>query len=306
MPAEKVARPADSPDKVALGKLLFFDPRLSRDGRVSCATCHDPAKGWADGRAVAVGIGGQKGRRNTPGLVNVGRRTKLFWDGRASSLEEQAHFPISDPKEMGSSLEEAAGRVAAIDGYRRRFREAFGDDRATAARIASALGAFERTLVSFDSPYDRYLDGDKTVLSTAALSGLNLFSGKGRCFMCHDVTSRGVVNPEFLNIGLSSPAAGGDMGRYEVSKDDDDIRSFNVADLRNLKYTAPYMHDGRFATLSEVLDFYNKGSDEVDPRKIPWVAPLGLTEQEKRDMLEFLDALNGDPLAMAPPKDLPK
>ncbi len=304
-PVKPIARP-ESPDIVALGKLLFFDPRLSRDGLFSCATCHDPAKGWADGRAVAVGTKGQKGRRNTPGLLNVGRRAKLFWDGRSSSLEDQVHFPVGDPKEMGGSLEEAAERVGSVHGYRRYFRKAFGDDGVTAARIASAVSAFERTLVSFDSPYDRYLDGDKVALGTAALSGLSNFNGKGRCFMCHDLTNRGPVDPEFLNIGLSSPTSSGDMGRYEVSKQEEDIRSFNVAELRNLKYTAPYMHDGRFGTLREVIDFYNKGSDEIDPRKIPWVAPLGFTEQEKSDVLEFLDALNGDPLAIAPPKDLPK
>jgi len=305
-PAAPIASPVVSSETVALGKLLFFDPRLSRNGLISCATCHDPAKGWADGRAVAVGIGGQKGRRKTPSLLNVGRREKLFWDGRSSSLEDQVHFPVGDAKEMGSSLEQAAKHIGAVDGYRPYFKSAFGDDGVTPARIASAIAAFERTLVSFNSPYDRYLDGDKTALSPVALRGLNQSFTKGRCFMCHDLTKRGPVDPEFLDIGLSTPTAAGDMGRYEVTKKDDDVRAFRVPDLRNLKYTAPYMHDGRFRTLREVIDFYNRGSDEVDPMKIPWIAPLGLTEQEKLDLLEFLDALNGDPLAMAPPEDIPK
>lgn len=255
---------------------------------------------------MAVGIGGQQGRRNTLSLLNVGRREKLFWDGRASSLEDQVHFPVGDPKEMGSSLEEAAKNISAVGAYRPYFHKAFGDDAVTPARIASALTAFERTLVSFDSPFDRYLDGDKAALNAAAVNGMGVFNGKGRCFMCHDLTNRGSVNPEFLNIGLSSPTSSADAGRYEVTKKEDDNRSFAVPDLRHLKYTAPYMHDGRFRTLDEVVEFYNKGSDDYDPLKIPWVAPLGLTEQEKRDLVEFLDALNGDPLAMAPPKKLPK
>lgn len=207
---------------------------------------------------------------------------------------------------MGSSLEEAAKHIGAVDGYRPYFKRAFGSDDVTPQRLASAIAAFERTLVSFDSPYDRHLDGDTRALSPTALRGLDVFNGWGRCFMCHDPSKRGPVDLEFFNIGLSSPTAGEDRGRYEVTKNDADLRSFRNPDLRNLKYTAPYMHDGRFRTLGEIVDFYNKGSDDYDPMKIPWIAPLGMGEPQKAALLEFLDALNGDPVAMEPPKDLPK
>ncbi len=304
-PSAPARAPPDSPDAVALGKLLFFDRRLSGDGLVSCATCHDPAKGWSDGRAVSAGIGGRKGRRNALSLLNVGRKTRLFWDGRASSLEEQTDFPISNPDEMGSSPERAASKVAAVAGYKPYFHRAFGDEAATPERIARALSAFERTLVSNDTPYDRFVAGDAAALSPGARRGLDLFRAKARCFACHDLPSSGPITPEFINVGLDTDDVKGDRGRYEVTRRDEDLRAFIVPDLRNVGYTAPYMHDGRFRTLREVVDFYDKGGGS-DPRKALWLAPLGLTEGEKKDLVDFLSSLDGDPLAMAPPAPLPR
>lgn len=291
--------------QAALGKLLFFDTRLSKDNLVSCASCHDPAKGWSDGRPVSAGVGGRKGRRNALSLLNVGRRKKLFWDGRASSLEDQVHFPVQDSSEMGTTLEESAKKVAAAAGYRALFKAAFGDEEVTAGRITSAIAAFERTLVSLDTPYDRYLKGDEGALSPSAKKGLDLFRSKARCFTCHELPTSGTVDPEFINVGLHPPAKDSDPGRYAVTKRDEDLRAFTVPDLRNLKYTAPYMHDGSLATLRDVVDFYDRGGND-DPKKAPWVAPLRLSEDEKRALLDFLGSLDGDPLALAPPKELPR
>jgi cytochrome c peroxidase len=285
-----------------LGRLLFFDARMSKDGLVSCATCHDPKKGWTDHRPVSIGVGGRKGRRRSLSLLNVAYHEPLFWDGRADTLEQQVHFPMGDENEMGSSEKAAERAISGIAGYRPYFARAFGSDRVDSGRIAAAIAAFERTLVSMDSPYDRYAAGDGKALSPDAVRGLEVFNSKGRCFMCHELVP--AHHRQFYNIGVNGEK-GTDVGRYAISKDETDLRAFRVPDLHNLKYTAPYMHDGSLKTLAEVVDFYDRGG-EPDPRKVAWVQPLGLTAREKADLVAFLESLSGDPLAQDPPPALPK
>jgi cytochrome c peroxidase len=294
-PPDPEARPA-SAASAELGKLLFFDKRLSRDATISCASCHDPKKGWADGRPVAVGIRGQTGRRNSMTLLNAAGHDPLFWDGRSANLEQQVGVPVADPKEMDFSLKEAAERLAGVAGYRKLFQAAFGDARVDAGRIASAIAAFERTLVSRDSPYDRFDKGEEGALGEQARRGFSLFQGKARCFECHRLNANGGA---FFNLGLSTSSS--DLGRFEVTKDPRDRRAFGPPDLHNLRFTAPYMHDGSIKTLPEVVDFYDRGGGAVTEKAVE-LAPLGLSPAEKADLLSFLDALNGDPLAFEAPR----
>jgi len=301
-----------SPDQARLGKLLFFDARLSAGNGVSCASCHDPKRGWTDQLPVAVGAGGGRGRRNTPTLLNarfLGNRPDrtdegVFWDGRAVTLEDQVHFPISAGKEMGASPAEAVRAIAAIPGYRPYFRSAFEDETVTMDRIARAIAAFERTLVSSDSPYDRYfLAVDTRALSSDAVQGLKLFFGDARCSICHD--NERFSDMRFHNTGVGGEAPAPDLGRYEVTKKDSDRGAFKTPSLRNLRYTAPYMHDGSFKTLEEIVEFYDRGgipSKWTDPDLVP----LYLTQQQKRQLLAFLDTLNSDPRVMDAPAELPR
>lgn len=310
-PAGTPARPEGPPPSagsdaraqalVALGQLLIFDPRLSRDGTVSCTTCHNPQLGWTDGRPVEVGIAGRRGTRNTQTLLNAGLHSPLFWDGRAKDLEDQVHFPLEDPVEMGWSIAQAARRLSTIAGYRDLFSRAFGDPAVTPKRMAAAIAAFERTLVSLDSPYDRYAAGDRTALSPAATRGLDLFRTKGRCFACHELETSRHRHQMFLDIGLPQHGDHPDLGRGAIVKTEDGGRAFAVPDLHNLKYTAPYMHDGSLKTLADVVDFYDAGGGP-DPNKSPWILPLHLTAAEKKDLIAFLESLSGDPLAQKAPQ----
>lgn len=291
---------AASPEVVELGKILLFDPRLSKDASVSCASCHNPKTGWTDRRPFSVGVGGKLGRRHSRSLLNAGLRRPLFWDGRAKNLEDQALFPISDPNEMDSSPEAAAQSVAAIAGYAPYFKAAFGDSEVTSERIARAIADFERTLVSLDSPYDRYTAGDAQALSDAARRGLGVFRGKARCFSCHDLSP--ATNAPFFDIGIKSR---GDPGRFGITKDEQDRGAFLVPDLHDVAYTGPYMHDGSLQTLDQVIAFYDKGGGE-SPTKIPWLQPLRLGADEKSDLKAFLESLSGDPVAMDSPARLPR
>ena len=296
-------------EKAALGKLLFFDNRLSRDRTVSCATCHDPHKGWTDRVPVSIGIDKKKGKRNAQTILNTvlyyseHASQTLFWDGRASSLEEQAIHPIVNPAEMGSSKEKAVATLSAIEGYRPYFKKAFGSDAVTIDRIGAAIAAFEKTLVTMNSPYDRYSSGEETAISTEAVLGFKLFLGKGTCTACH--SSNLFSDVQFHNIGVGEDKKPPDMGRFEVTKEDRDRGAYRTPTLRNLRYTPPYMHDGSIKTLAEVIDFYDRGglqNEWLDPD----IQPLNLTPAEKRQLLAFMEALNADPLEMDPPKDLPR
>ncbi|MBL8794311.1 MAG: c-type cytochrome [Planctomycetia bacterium] len=288
-PLPAMQHPADNaatPEKVALGKALFFEPRLSRTDKVSCASCHDPAKGFSNGERVAIGVEGKQGTRSAPSLFNVGYYRSLFWDGRARTLEEQALLPIQDAKEMGMNLDALVRKLNGIDDYRRRFQTVFGGE-ATAARIGQALAAFERTIVSRDTPFDRYLQGNQQALKPAALRGLKLFYGQARCFVCHQGPN--FTDDEFHNIGIFDDGRL-EAGREAVTGKRADRGKFKTPTLREIGQTAPYMHNGRFKTLAEVVQHYNFGgvTDEANDSRDEKLSVLYLNEDQVNDLVAFL------------------
>jgi cytochrome c peroxidase len=285
--------------KVELGKLLFFDPRLSKDGSVSCASCHVPSKAFSDPRQFSLGVGGKQGGRNAPAAINAAYNHLQFWDGRAGSLEEQALGPIQNPIEMAETLDGVVKKLRKVKAYRKRFEEVFGED-VSPDGIARAIAAFERTLISTNSAFDRFVGGEKAALSESAHRGLELFQGKARCVLCHNGPN--FTDNKFHNIGV--PQTGPlkeDVGRYAVTKRDADRGAFKTPSLRSIELSAPYMHTGGFKTLEEVMDFYNRGGDAVKG-KDPFMTALNLTDQEKKDLVEFMKSLTGDLRDMPAPK----
>ena len=292
--------PADNPPtdaKIKLGQQLYFDGRLSADGKISCATCHDPKKGWAGHDATDTGIAGRVGNRNSGTVVNSGYMTYQFWDGRAGSLEEQALGPIQNPVEMGETLENVVRKLNAVPGYKRQFQEVFGAE-VTADGMAKAIAAFERTIVSGPSPYDRYLAGDKKAMSAAAVRGLEIFKGKGHCVACHNgpvFSDQGFHN---LGVGMKDPKP--DVGREAVTKSPADRGRFKTPGLRNVARTYPYLHDGKARTLEAVVEFLNAGG-VPNPNLDSLLKPLGLSATEQKDLVAFLKALTGpEPVVRSP------
>jgi cytochrome c peroxidase len=278
-----VKHPADNPptpEKIELGRQLYFDPRLSTDNTVSCATCHDPNKGWSNGEAVATGVGGLKGGRNSPTIINSAYATLQFWDGRAKTLEDQALGPIQNPIEMKMTLDDVVGKLNKVPGYKTQFQKVFGTD-VTAENMAKAIAAFERTVLSGDAPYDKFQAGDKTALSESAQRGLKLFNGKANCKACH--TGPNFSDSAFHNIGLESP----DEGRLAISKLAGDKGAMKTPTLRDIAKTGPYMHLGTMKTLEEVVAHYNKGGNN-NPQQDEEIFPLKLTDQEAADLVTFL------------------
>lgn len=299
--------PSDNPigdAKVELGKRLYFDKRLSRDGTVACATCHDPKKGWTDQSPVSSGIRAQKGGRSAPTVLNSAYMEVQFWDGRAKSLEEQAKGPIANPVEMGFTHQEMVDRITGLEGYKPYFKKAFGDEVIGIDRVAQAIASFERTVLTGNSPYDKWQAGDKNAMSAAAVRGHALFNDpkKANCAICHDGFN--FSDSDFHNLGVGMDAKKPDLGRWEVTKNEKDKGAFKTPTLRNLADTAPYMHDGSEKTLKDVVHFYNVGG-----RKNQWldgrIHPLGLTPSEEDDLVAFLGALNGDKHVVEAP-ELPK
>jgi cytochrome c peroxidase len=281
-------RPPDtlssSDPRVALGRRLFFDTRLSGDGRLSCASCHDPRKRFSDGRTVAVGRNQVRLKRNTPALLNLEARGPYFWDGRAPTLEEQALLPLTDPNELAKELPTLERELAADPEYAARFQEAFGSLGITRFTIASALATFERTLVSAGSRYDRYLEGDTSALTEEEVRGLRVFSGKGECTTCHGGPL--LTDNMFHNVGV----AGDDPGRPEAGAAP--RATFKTPSLRDVARTAPYFHDGSAATLEAVIEHYARGGD---PRAKGThdIHPIDLSASEKRELAAFLRSLDG-------------
>lgn len=298
--------PADNPvtkEKVELGRLLFFDTRLSKDGTINCATCHAPEFGFAEPRKVSTGIGGAQGGRNAPTVINSGFAFFQFWDGRAGSLEEQAKGPIANPIEMGHTLEGATAAIASVAGYKPYFKAAFGDEKVTIDRIAQAIASFERTVVSGNSAWDRYAVGnDQGALDASAKRGLALFEGKAKCSSCH--AGFNLSDGIFHNLGVGMKAAEPDLGRFKVSAQEADKGAVKTPTLRDISKTAPYMHDGSQATLEEVVEYYNRGG-EPNPYLDPKIVSLGLSVQEKADLVAFMKSLDGD-WKVARPTDIPK
>jgi cytochrome c peroxidase len=314
-----------TPAKVELGKRLFFEARLSVDGKVSCSTCHDPDRAFTDGKQVAEGVRGQRGTRNSPTLFNVIFNMGQFWDGRVDSLEDQATLPLINPVEMGNpSVEDVVKRLSSSPEYNLGFERAFGGP-VTQARLALALASFERTLVSGDSPVDRYMAGDQRALTDDARRGLTIFRGKGRCGRCHTFSEQapfftdfayhntGVAanNPAFAELarkafevsdrpgaesvidGLGHEPGGQELGRVLVTHHPFDIGSYKTPSLRNIALTAPYFHDGSARTLADVVKFYN-GGGQANINRDGELDPLSLTTEEQRQLVTFLEALSGE------------
>jgi len=284
----------DITTKVALGEKLFFDPILSLDNSISCADCHQPQFAFADNKAFSFGVNDSLGNRNTPSVMNMASRSFLFHDGRAASLEEQATMPIENPVEMNLSFTEAVKRVKINEAYFKLFSEIY-HTAPNKENITNALAEFQRSLESDGSaPHDLWMnDIDTLAMSPSQQRGRNLFlSDEFKCFDCH--FGPDFTGDEFRNIGLYDGITLKDMGRYAVTKDSSDIGKFKVPGLRNVALTAPYMHDGKFNTLEEVIDFYSNPYDFVEkPVNIDslMVKPLNLSEQQKEDLVNFLHSL---------------
>jgi cytochrome c peroxidase len=285
-----------TPDKAALGRQLFFDPRLSGDNSVSCATCHLPDKALTDGLPRGKGTGGKELTRNTPTLLNVGFYTAYFWDGRAGSLEEQALVPIQSLEEMNQDLDALEKELNAIPGYVAQFEAAF-ESRATRINIAKALATFQRTLVSRNSPFDRYLAGDKNALSEDAQRGWELFQGDAGCIRCHNGPN--FTDSKFYRLGTAFR----DRGRGAITGEKRDNYAFRTPGLRDVARTAPYMHDGSMQTLYQVVEFYYRGVPSSSPDGLPLdVAPLlGQSYSEISAIVAFLESLSGDSTPVSPP-----
>src|SRR6266852_1549568 len=330
LPAEltQVVVPPDNPlapEKVELGQKLFFEGRLSADGTVACATCHDPARAFTDGRPVSIGIVGRVGQRNAPTILNALYNKAQFWDGRATNLEDQAALPIVNALEMGQpTLEVAVTNLARIEEYQRAFLKAFGRP-INGPDLLRALAAYERTLASFDSPFDHFIAGGQNAINDDAKRGWELFNTKGRCNKCHALTDtqRDVTNfmdNDFHNIGIgiirhkvvplahqaereiaSGNAVAVDraaiesemsvLGRFLINKKQTDTASFKTPNLRNVLVTGPYFHDGSQETLWDVMDHYNKGDGLQDPYLDEDIQPLALTEDDIDDLVAFLASL---------------
>ncbi len=287
-----------TPEKVALGRKLFLDPILSRDRSLACASCHDPERGFTDGRTVSVGVFARKGTRNVPTLINRAYGRSFFWDGRITGLEEQVLKPIQDPKEMDMTLDEVVARLNQETEYRQRFQTAFG--RAICAQdVAKALASFVRTILSGGAPVDRYyLTGDATALSEPAMRGLRLFQGKGRCTACH--LGPTFTDERFHNTGVAwRDGRLLDEGRYAITKREADRGAFKTPTLREVSRTAPYMHDGSLATLADVVERYN-GGGIPNPHLDNELRPLHLTTEEKQELVAFLRSLSTTPSPPTP------
>jgi cytochrome c peroxidase len=308
--------PADNPptaDTVALGRRLYYDTALSVDGTVSCASCHAPQSGFSDGRQVSTGVRGQKGTRNAPTVFNSAYYTTQFWDGRTPSLEQQAGGPMANPVEMGHTLEGVERKLNADPTYRAQFKKAFGSGVITIEMVEKSIASFERTVVSGNSPFDRYMyGGDNKALNASALRGLEVFRNpkKGNCVVCHTIGDKYALftDNKFHNLGvgvklgMTGEAELLDLGRFKVTNVEADKGAFRTPSLRNIALTAPYMHDGSDKNLKEVIDFYI-GAGNSNPYRDKEIHSLDfLTGKERADLQEFLKSLTGEiPPNVGPP-----
>lgn len=317
-----------TPEKVALGEKLYFDKRLSADRTVSCATCHDPATALAESNAVGIGIRNLKGARNSPTVLNAMFHESQFWDGRAATLEDQAKLPIINSLEMGmKDHPEVVARVKSIPEYQSEFARVFGSEGITIDTIAKAIAAFERTQLSGNSPFDRFIAGDQKAISDAAKRGWELYNGKARCISCHSFnpSSPFFTDFKFHNIGVAAKDQNfaalarearqrimadpnkqqevvdelalrpgfSELGRYMVTRQPKDIGAFKTSPLRDIELTAPYMHNGSEKTLLDVVKFYDKGG-EPNPNLDGGMRPLKLTDREMEDLVELMKTFTSD------------
>jgi cytochrome c peroxidase len=297
--------------KVLLGKQLYFDTRLSNDNTISCATCHSPSLGWSDAGPTSSGINKQLGGRRSPPVSNAAYYPLQFWDGRAPSLEEQAKGPIENPVEMGNTHLVMLRTVQDIPGYVDEFRHAFGESTLTIDQVADAIASFERTVVTTDSPFDRYVKGDVNALTPLEKKGLEIFNGKGHCTACH--WGGHLSDGRFHNLGAKQTGPlKEDNGRYDVTKDPQDKGKFKTPTIRDVALRAPYLHSGSEKTLEDVVEFYNQGGGKGVPNLDPMMVPLGLSKAEVKAVVAFMTramtSLNPEvaDVKPIPPSDLPK
>ncbi len=307
--------PPDNPpteETIALGRRLYYDPQLSLDGSISCASCHAPQFAFSDKRPFSAGVAGKLGTRHSPTVINSAYNSLQFWDGRASSLEEQAKGPIENPVEMAHSLDGVVKRLQSDAKYPELFRKAWGTDQITIYLVVKSIASFERTVIAGDSPFDRFYYGyDSKAMSLAAQSGMKIFISprKGNCAVCHTIGKDYSLftDNKFHNLGVGADTRGNlnDVGRFAITKNDADMGAFKTPSLRNLAGRGPYMHDGSFPTVKDALAHYIGGGN-WNPHLDKEIHSLDiLTFDERDDLLEFLDSLNGKlPDNIGPPADL--
>lgn len=288
-----------TPARVALGKALFFDPRLSSSNWISCATCHNPALAWSDGLPTGIGHGMNPLKRATPTILNSAFSKILMWDGRARDLEEQALGPVAAVVEMNQDIPGLILKLSRINGYADMFEKAYPQEGVTARTIAKGIAAFERTVLSTESPFDRWRKGDLKAVSAPAQRGFELFTGKANCVACHQ--GYNFEDDGFHNIGLKTLGSEEDLGRYAHRKVNIAHGAFKTPTLRDVELSAPYMHNGIYKTLQEVVEHYDRGGD-VKEHLDPNMKPLSLTAQEKGDLVEFMRSLTGKPMKVTVPQ----
>lgn len=317
-PLPSMKYPTDNPysrEKEDLGKKLFFDPILSTSRQIACATCHDSELGWADGRSVSVGHRRVMGCRNAPTILNVGYLDHFFWDGRAHSLEEQALFPIQDPMEMDSNIDTILHRLRKDSAYIIAFAEAFETDTISELQLAQALATFQRSIVSRKSRLDLFMEGDYDQLDDLEILGLHLFRTKAKCMNCHHgplMTDQEFHNDGFAQVGRRLE----DLGKFMVTRDTADIGLFKTPGLRDVAFTAPYMHNGTMPDLLGVIEMYNQGMPQPIPKSLltkytgkfpdesPLLHKLHLTQQEKKALVAFMHAISTRPVPVRMAMDL--
>jgi len=313
-PQPAVSIPPNNPQtqkKILLGKQLYFDTRLSEDNTISCATCHDPAMGWSDKGPTSKGIRGQMGGRRSPPVSNSAYSPLQFWDGRAPSLEEQAKGPIQNPIEMGNTHEVMIRTVDNIPGYVEEFKDVFGTGPITVDQVADAIAAFERTVVTTDSPFDRFVRGDVGALTRLEKKGLEIFNGKGHCTACH--WGGNLSDGRFHNLGVAPVGSEKpDEGRRAVTKNPSDQGAFKTPTMRDAEKRPPYLHNGSEKTLEAVVVLYNKGGGTEDANLDPLMVPLGLSKSEIKALVAFMSramtSLNPEvaDVKPVPPSEMPR
>ena len=290
--------------EIELGRVLFFDPRLSASGQISCASCHNPKLSWTDGLAKSVGHEQRINRRNSPSLLNVWSHTSFFWDGRSPSLEDQAFGPINSESEMASDMPDVMRKLRKSTAYRALFDSAFHGEGINPETMTRALASFQRTLVSQPAAFDRFLAGDIEQLGNDALRGLHIFRTKARCMNCHNgplFTDNSFHNTGIIQFRTETE----DQGRFHATRKEADKGFFKTASLRDVTYTRPWMHNGLFDSLEEIVDMYNNGMRAAGAAEIPLdpaLRKLSLTDREKKDLIAFLQAISAPPPAFELPR----
>lgn len=316
----KPTYPQDNPftqAKSKLGKILFFDPKLSQSGQISCANCHNPELGWTDNLTRSFGHDRQNGKRNAMTILNVAYATSLFWDGRATSLEHQAIFPIQDGLEMNEHLGVAVEKIATIAEYQKLFATAFEDQKVSIENIQKAIATFERSIISYPSKFDKFVGGNAAIFSDEEVLGMHVFRTKANCISCHNTSY--FSDNQFHNDGQALfGTKDEDFGRYNVTGKKDDLGKFRTPTLREVGRTGPWMHHGHFPSLLDVVEFYNLGNpspiqkkylgterDSLIPKASPILKKLNLTKQEINALIAFMNTLSTPTNRMKSP-ELPR